>query len=148
MKSNRHGRVDTGAHWAALAIALAACAGDTLSLGVEAAPQAAPEGSRCTVSPTLVGTVVVNGQADLDALAGCEAIEERFPETRLDEERAAASVLVHCALHDPGARWRAEEFLRESAASVYADRVRSGCSLGVAPGALELEAAPTSGKRR
>jgi hypothetical protein len=75
MKSNRSGRVDIGALWAALPIALAACAGDTLSLGVEGAPQVAPEGSRCAASPTLVGTVVVNGQADLDVLAGCEAIE-------------------------------------------------------------------------
>jgi hypothetical protein len=75
MKSNSNGRVGVGARSAALAIALAACAGDTLSLGVEEAPQTAPEGSRCAASPTLVGTVVVNGQSDIDALAGCEAIE-------------------------------------------------------------------------
>jgi hypothetical protein len=75
MKSNSNGRVGVGAPSAALAIALSACAGDTLSLGVEEAPQTAPEGSRCAASPTLVGTVVVNGQSDIDALAGCEAIE-------------------------------------------------------------------------
>jgi hypothetical protein len=75
MKINSNGRVVGGAHSAVLAIALAACAGDTVSLGVEEAPQAAPEGSRCAASPTLVGTVVVNGQSDIDALAGCEAIE-------------------------------------------------------------------------
>jgi hypothetical protein len=80
------------------------------------------------------------------ALALLGELTERFPETRLDEERAAASVLVHCALHDPGARRRAEEFLSQRAASVYADRVRAGCSLGTA-GSSPLEAAPASGGR-
>jgi hypothetical protein len=81
------------------------------------------------------------------ALALLGELTQRFPETRLDEERAAASVLVHCALHDPGARRRAEEFLSQRAASVYADRVRAGCSLGAAAGAAELEAAPAGARR-
>jgi len=69
-----------------------------------------------------------SGEAAL-ALALLGELTERFPETRLDEERAAASVLVHCALRDPGARQRAEAFLSERAASVYTDRVRSSCSI-------------------
>jgi hypothetical protein len=78
MKSNRNGRLAIGAHWATLAIGLGACAGDTVSLGVEMAPQAVRQGARCAASPTLAGTVVVNGQSDLDALAGCEAIDGNF----------------------------------------------------------------------
>lgn len=75
MKGNRNGRVRVSAALVPLVIALGACEGDSLSLGEETAAQAAPDGSRCAASTTLVGTVVVNQASDLDALAGCEAIE-------------------------------------------------------------------------
>ena len=82
------------------------------------------------------------------ALALLGELGERFPETRLDEERAAANVLVHCALHDPGSRRRAEEFLKQRASSVYADRIRSSCSIEGASRAPEPEGASVTPRSR
>jgi len=61
------------------------------------------------------------------ALALLAELEERFPRTSLAEERAAAAVMAHCGLADAGAQQRAQSFLRDQAASVYAERVRAAC---------------------
>jgi Leucine-rich repeat (LRR) protein len=59
----------------ALAALLAACSGDMVNIGDgEPAREPPPSYSRCIESPTLEGTVVVNDQAQLDALDGCETI--------------------------------------------------------------------------
>jgi hypothetical protein len=59
----------------ALVALLAACSGDVVNIGDGEPPREPPPSySRCIESPTLEGTVVVNDQAQLDALDGCETI--------------------------------------------------------------------------
>jgi hypothetical protein len=58
-------------------------------------------------------------------------LAQRYPRSSLIEERDAARLLVDCALHEPTARARADRFVREHAASVYVERVRSSCALEV-----------------
>jgi hypothetical protein len=58
-------------------------------------------------------------------------LAQRYPTSPLIEERAAARLLVDCALHEPTARARADRFVREHAASVYVERIRSSCALEV-----------------
>ena len=61
------------------------------------------------------------------ALGLLAELEERFPHTSLGEERETASVMAHCGLDDAGAQQRAQRFLREQAARVYAERARAAC---------------------
>jgi len=65
----------------------------------------------------------------IDNEALTRLLDERFAATALGEERQAARVMAHCGLSDPGARLRAERFLRDQADSVYTERVRSACAL-------------------
>ena len=66
------------------------------------------------------------------ALALLRELDAQFPSTALIEERSAADVLARCALAEPGARLRAESFLRDRPTSVYAERVREACQLASA----------------
>jgi len=61
----------------ALASLLVACSGDVVNLGEGMPPPRPPlpSDSRCLESPTLEDTVIVNDQAQLDALEGCETIK-------------------------------------------------------------------------
>jgi hypothetical protein len=78
------------------------------------------------------------------ALALLRDLDARFPDTTLTEERSAADVLARCALAEAGSRLRAESFLRDRPASVYADRVRAACHLASA----RATAVPTEGSAR
>ncbi|MEO8183726.1 MAG: hypothetical protein ABI895_33265 [Deltaproteobacteria bacterium] len=79
------------------------------------------------------------GDAEL-ALALLTELDREFPAASLPEERAAARVLAQCtrARTSAGpseasrARAGAESFLADDPASVYATRIRSSCSFGVA----------------
>lgn len=63
------------------------------------------------------------------ALAFVAELDERYPRAAFDEERAATRVLAECQVHAPLARARAEAFVGNTGASVYADRVRTVCGL-------------------
>jgi hypothetical protein len=63
------------------------------------------------------------------ALALLAELDERFAKTQLGEEREAANVMARCALAEAGSKLRAALFLRDRAGSVYAERVRSACSV-------------------
>jgi hypothetical protein len=61
------------------------------------------------------------------ALALLGEIDERFPDTRLAEERLAARRIAECGLGVDGAEERARGFLREHPASVYFERLAIAC---------------------
>jgi hypothetical protein len=63
------------------------------------------------------------------ALALLGELDERFPQTRLGEERWAARTLAECRLDPPDALARAREFLQEHPASVYSERIQGACAL-------------------
>jgi hypothetical protein len=67
------------------------------------------------------------------ALALIAELEQRFPDTRLAEEREAAHVIAACGIEEGGARLRAERFLRERGGSVYAERAREACGMVEGP---------------
>jgi hypothetical protein len=58
-------------------------------------------------------------------------LEARFPKTALRQERAALLVLAACATGEPAAQKNAREFLGDHERSVYVDRIRSMCELGL-----------------
>lgn len=67
------------------------------------------------------------------ALALLAELDQRFPDTRLGEERAAAHVIASCGVGEGGARFRAERFVREHSGSVYAERVHEACAIPEKP---------------
>jgi hypothetical protein len=69
-----------------------------------------------------------NGDPAL-ALALLAELDDRYPQTRLAEERLAARTIADCRLDHPDAAARARAFLRERPASVYSERVQSACAL-------------------
>jgi hypothetical protein len=77
------------------------------------------------------------------ALALLAELQQRFPDTRLAEEREAAHVIAACGTEEGGARLRAERFLRERGGSVYAERVREACGFG--EGSLQSEGSAPRG---
>jgi hypothetical protein len=72
-----------------------------------------------------------NGDPAL-ALALLGELDERFPESRLVEERQAAKLMAHCRQGSADAVARAHAFLHDSPASVYRQRVQSACGLDAA----------------
>lgn len=56
-------------------------------------------------------------------------LDERFPDSRLGEERAAARRIADCRSAESGASESARAFLREHAASVYRKRIVLACAL-------------------
>jgi len=62
------------------------------------------------------------------AVALLGELDERFPRTRLGEERQVARLIAECQLQLPEASQRGERFLEERGASVYASRVRAACA--------------------
>jgi hypothetical protein len=56
-------------------------------------------------------------------------LDERFPDSRLGEERSAARRIADCRSGEPGASESARAFLREHAASVYRKRIVLACAL-------------------
>jgi hypothetical protein len=79
------------------------------------------------------------GEAAL-ALTFLDELERRHPRSTLLEERMAARLLADCLLDGPGARARAEQFLRERQGSVYADRLQSTCAFA----ASDADVRPTN----
>jgi hypothetical protein len=72
------------------------------------------------------------GEPEL-ALAFLDDIDRRYPKTRLVEERAAARLMARCVRAEPNAPAQAELFLEAQPTSVYRDRVRALCKLGLSP---------------
>lgn len=70
------------------------------------------------------------------ALALLAELDERFPETRLGEERQAARLIADCRLGSPGALQRAQAFMSDRPSSVYSERIQAACAL--APAGVEL----------
>jgi hypothetical protein len=68
------------------------------------------------------------------ALALLGELDERFPESRLVEERQAAGHIANCRQGTPDAVAHAHAFLRDHPASVYRQRVQLACE-GAAPSA-------------
>jgi hypothetical protein len=62
------------------------------------------------------------------AVALLAELDERFPETRLGEERQAARLIAECQLELPESSRRGERFLAERRRTVYAERVRAACA--------------------
>jgi hypothetical protein len=56
-------------------------------------------------------------------------LDERFPDSRLGEERSAARRIADCRSGEPGAGESARAFLREHGASVYRKRIVLACAL-------------------
>jgi hypothetical protein len=73
------------------------------------------------------------------ALALLGELDQRFPDSRLVEERLAARRIAECRLGEPGATTRAQAFAREHAQSVYRQRVQLAC----APAEAERAAPPS-----
>jgi hypothetical protein len=63
------------------------------------------------------------------ALALLAELDERFPDSRLVEERQAARLLADCRLGNGNASARARAFLSDHPASVYRQRVQLACAL-------------------
>lgn len=61
-------------------------------------------------------------------------LDERFPDSRLGEERAAARRIADCRSGEPGASESARAFLREHGVSVYRKRIALACALDGDPG--------------
>lgn len=64
------------------------------------------------------------------ALALLRELDERFPESRLVEERLAARHMADCRIEAPDAVARARRFLDEHPLSVYRQRIQLACPLG------------------
>ncbi|HTV24642.1 MAG TPA: hypothetical protein VMG12_38385, partial [Polyangiaceae bacterium] len=60
-------------------------------------------------------------------------LDERFPDSRLGEERAAARRIADCRSGEPDAVARARDFVREHGASVYRQRIVLACALDKNP---------------
>jgi hypothetical protein len=60
-------------------------------------------------------------------------LDERFPDSRLGEERAAARRIADCRSAEPGASESARAFLREHGVSVYRKRIVLACALDAEP---------------
>ena len=82
-----------------------------------------------------------SGQPEL-ALSLLDELEQRYPKTRLDEERMAARLMARCARGDLDASAEAARFLRSRPASVYSERVRSVCALDAMESAPDGNDAP------
>ena len=63
------------------------------------------------------------------ALALTGELEERYPRSRLLEERRAIELMAHCEAKATDASARAARFLREHSHSVYAGRIRTLCPI-------------------
>lgn len=61
-------------------------------------------------------------------------LDERFPDSRLGEERSAARRIADCRSGEPGAGDSARAFLREHGASVYRKRIVLACALDAEKG--------------
>jgi len=61
------------------------------------------------------------------ALALLRELDERYPRTRLAEERLAARTIADCRLARPDAAAQGRAFLRDHPASVYSERVQGAC---------------------
>jgi hypothetical protein len=66
------------------------------------------------------------------ALALIGELEQRFPNSKLSEERLAAKVMANCGLGEASAALHAQRFLRDRDGSVYAERVRAACGAAMA----------------
>jgi hypothetical protein len=87
-----------------------------------------------------------NDPAFARALLG--ELDERFPDSRLVEERSAARRIADCRLNEPGASDGARAFLREHRASVYRQRIVLACALAGEPREKGSEAAPMKNAER
>jgi hypothetical protein len=87
-----------------------------------------------------------NDPAFARALLG--ELDERFPDSRLGEERSAARRIADCRSSEPGASDGAREFLREHRASVYRQRIVLACALAGEPREKGSEAAPMKNVER
>lgn len=76
IRTQRAGVLRASALSAVSLAALLGCSEDVVNLGEDTKPRPTPPSySRCVDSPTLAGDVIVNEQAELDALEGCQTIE-------------------------------------------------------------------------
>jgi hypothetical protein len=82
-----------------------------------------------------------NGAPEL-ALALLRELDERFPDTRLMEERQAARLMAGCRLNDRAAIARGRAFLHDNPASVYRQRVQLACESGTASAPPQPDRAP------
>jgi hypothetical protein len=69
-------------------------------------------------------------------------LDERFPDSRLGEERSAARRIADCRSSEPGANDRARAFLRDHRTSVYRQRIVLACALDHEPREPSVETAP------
>lgn len=69
-------------------------------------------------------------------------LDERFPDSRLREERAAARRIADCRSGEPGAGENARAFLREHDTSVYRKRIAVACALDGEPHVKSREPDP------
>lgn len=76
------------------------------------------------------------------ALALLGELDERFPETRLVEERQAAKLMANCRMGGADAVARAHAFLHDSPSSVYRQRVQLACGLDAAASNTQPRTAP------
>lgn len=65
-------------------------------------------------------------------------LDERFPESRLGEERSAARRIADCRSGEPGASESARAFLRQHGASVYRKRIALACALDGEKGSVPM----------
>lgn len=79
------------------------------------------------------------------ALALLAESEQRFPQSRLLEERDAARVAAQCRLGEAGAALRASTFARAYPDSVYAERVAEACATSSARNTAPSEGMGGSG---
>ena len=100
-----------------LAVAEAACAAQPIATAVLSDTVQRVERALRTGDPAL-------------ALALLGELDERFPESRLVEERLAARHMADCRLEAPDAVARARRFLDEHPLSVYRQRLQLACALG------------------
>jgi hypothetical protein len=82
-----------------------------------------------------------NGEPAL-ARALLDELDERFPDSRLGEERLAARRIADCRSAEPGATQSARAFVRDHAASVYRRRIALACGLDGEPRERNAETAP------
>jgi hypothetical protein len=75
-------------------------------------------------------------------------LDERFPDSRLAEERSAARRIADCRSSEPGASDRARAFLRDHRASVYRQRIVLACALDPEPREKSVDAAPMKNAER
>jgi hypothetical protein len=81
------------------------------------------------------------------ALALLAELEDRVPDSALEEERLAASVMAHCGLRDAGHERRAQDFLQTRPRSVYRTRVLAACGAAAGvPVVRNDRARPSDGK--